>query len=99
TRSDRDWSSDVCSSDLGMLAGELGDHERATTLLEQCLAMWRELDDRDGMAAALGGLGRVAYAQGDYDRAAMLHCESLALFRDLEIGRASGRENGGGTSG
>src|SRR5206468_7603794 len=28
TRSDRDWSSDVCSSDLGSPCGEVEDHRR-----------------------------------------------------------------------
>jgi predicted ATPase/class 3 adenylate cyclase len=67
-------------------AGRLqSDLSRATTLIEQALALWRELGDKPGMADALLFLGRVARLQGDYERSAKLAQESLALFREQQI--------------
>ncbi len=61
------------------------DGGRANALIEQALALWRELGDKLGMADALLNLGRVARAQGDYERSGKLLQESLALFREQQI--------------
>jgi tetratricopeptide (TPR) repeat protein len=61
------------------------DGERANALIEQALALWRELGDKPGMADALLNLGRVARRQGDYERSDKLLLESLALFREQQI--------------
>jgi predicted ATPase/class 3 adenylate cyclase len=61
------------------------DGGRATALIEQALALCRELGDKPGMADALLFLGRVARLQGDYERSEKLVQESLALFREQQI--------------
>jgi tetratricopeptide (TPR) repeat protein len=67
----------------GVLANIQGDYERASTLCEDSLALYRSLDDKQGMAIALNILGSVAENRGDYERAVMLSEESLALYRGL----------------
>jgi predicted ATPase/class 3 adenylate cyclase len=61
------------------------DGGRASALIEQALALWRELGDKPGMADALLNLGRVARLQGDYERSGKLLQESLALCREQHI--------------
>jgi predicted ATPase/class 3 adenylate cyclase len=61
------------------------DRGRANALIEQALAVWRELGDKPGMADALLNLGRVARLRGDYERSGKLVRESLALFREQQI--------------
>jgi predicted ATPase/class 3 adenylate cyclase len=61
------------------------DGGRASALIEQALALWRELGDKPGMADALLNLGRVARLQGDYERSGKLVRESLALFQEQQI--------------
>jgi predicted ATPase len=57
------------------------DYERAVPLAEESLALWRELGEAVGSAAALTSLGCVALDRGDYARARPLLDESLALAR------------------
>jgi predicted ATPase/class 3 adenylate cyclase len=67
-------------------AGRLqSDGGQANALIEQALALWRELEDKPGMADALLNLGRVARLQGDYERSGKLVEESLGLFREQQI--------------
>src|SRR5206468_7353314 len=47
TRSDRDWSSDVCSSDLSQVQEELGERQRELFLREQMKAIRKELGEED----------------------------------------------------
>jgi predicted ATPase/class 3 adenylate cyclase len=61
------------------------DRGQANTFIEQALALWRELEDKPGMADALLNLGRIARIQGDYERSEKLVLESLALFREQQI--------------
>jgi tetratricopeptide (TPR) repeat protein len=70
-------------NNLGHVAHAQGDYGRATTLYEECLALYRELGDKRGIAYLLDNLGYVAYQQGDYGRAAVLHEEALSLRREL----------------
>ena len=72
----------------GMLAHEQGDHERAAALLEQGLACWRALGDKQGIAAAINSLGNGVYRRGDNARAAVLFEESLAVHRELGDARS-----------
>ena len=69
----------------GQLAYRQGDYERAVELHEESLRLFRELQDKTGMSAALGHLGRVAHLRGAYARAWALSEESLVLAR--EVGR------------
>jgi len=67
----------------GNLANRQGDRARATALLEEALALKRDLGDARGMAMLLNNLGYVEDESGHYARAAALHEESLALKRAL----------------
>ncbi|MFQ5796796.1 MAG: BTAD domain-containing putative transcriptional regulator, partial [Candidatus Bipolaricaulia bacterium] len=65
---------------LTLFQGDLG---RAAELLEEGLALFRELENKRGSAYSLRELGHVAAKQGDYGRAATLSEESLALSREI----------------
>jgi hypothetical protein len=52
-------------------------------VLEEGLALFRELGEKEGIAASLRNLGNVAYMQGDNERAAVLLHEALLLSRDI----------------
>jgi len=65
----------------GNLARAQGDYPRARAVYEECLALRRGLDDRNGMGGALHNLGIVAHEQGDLTRAAQCHEAALGLFR------------------
>ncbi len=62
---------------------EEGDYVSSRALLEECLAIARELGDRLGIAFALNGLGNVGAEQGDYPGARVLYEESLTIRREL----------------
>jgi predicted ATPase/DNA-binding SARP family transcriptional activator len=72
----------------GILATEQGEYEVASVLLNEALALYRELQDRAGVASALTNLGSAARCQGEYGKARGLIKESLT------IGRESGDEWG-----
>ncbi|WP_129632461.1 ATP-binding protein [Candidatus Oscillochloris fontis] len=55
----------------------------AEALAQESLAIWRSLDDAQGIVEALNSLGLVAEAMGDFSRAAHWHRESLALRRHI----------------
>jgi ATP/maltotriose-dependent transcriptional regulator MalT len=71
-------------SGAGALATEQGDYDRAGALLEETLALSRELGNKRWGAWPLMYLGVIARYHGDYRRAATLLEESLALRRDVE---------------
>src|SRR5947209_10497878 len=86
TRYWRDWSSDVCSSDLSVERGYLllpqglravmqGEVDKAYEIFAQAAAIGQKYDERDLLAMALHGQGRAAIRRGE-----------------IEIGRASCRE-------
>jgi predicted ATPase/class 3 adenylate cyclase len=60
-----------------------GNYALATTMLEECLNAWRQIDYRLGIALALNSLGRIAREHGAYARASLLLTESLALVRQI----------------
>jgi tetratricopeptide (TPR) repeat protein len=68
---------------LGTIARYQRDYTRATSLYEESLAVFRELDHKRGVAWSLRSLGTVALCTGQPDRAARLLQESLMVFRDL----------------
>jgi len=45
--------------------------------------MYREMNDRDGIAGSLGNLGDVFRYQGNYDLAMQVLEQSLAIFREI----------------
>ena len=63
----------------GSLARMLGDFKRSETLLEASVAMWRELNDAEGLAWALSHLGLVKQWLGDLNHGIDLLEESLSL--------------------
>src|SRR5262249_20310298 len=67
----------------GTLAYAQADFAAARLFDEECLTLWRELQDRKGIAQALNGLGNLACDQGDYDSARSFHEQSLAIRREL----------------
>jgi predicted ATPase/DNA-binding SARP family transcriptional activator len=67
----------------GLLAWAQSDYARARSLLEESLAICREVGDRGIIAGLLYNLGLVAWGQGDYAGARSLHEECLAIKRKL----------------
>ncbi|MFQ5796017.1 MAG: BTAD domain-containing putative transcriptional regulator [Candidatus Bipolaricaulia bacterium] len=67
----------------GWLAWRQSDYEQATALLEESLALFQELGDKEGIAGSLNRLGLVACSEGDLGRAAALCEEALTLYREL----------------
>ncbi len=67
----------------GTLAFHSGDLTAAETFFSETLALFRELDDRDGIARGLSDLGTVAAATGDLERAGDLLGQSAEQFREL----------------
>ncbi len=59
-----------------------GDHAAAHPAYEECLALFRELQDTKGIAHALSHLGMLFQMRGDYGRAESLLQESLAMDRE-----------------
>lgn len=70
-------------SAAGGLACRQLDYPAGRVLLEQALAIRKELGDQGAVAASLLSLGRLACLRGDYERALSLLEESLALSRML----------------
>jgi non-specific serine/threonine protein kinase len=67
----------------GFLAQTQGDEERAVTLIEESLTLYRSVGDRRGIASALYSLGVEAEDSGGYERANDLLTEALALVEEL----------------
>jgi tetratricopeptide (TPR) repeat protein len=76
----------------GLVAGRLGEYQRAATLLEQVLPAHREQGDLHGVGWALSYLASIRHGQGDYTQAAALHEESLATFQEVEDKLGIGHE-------
>jgi tetratricopeptide (TPR) repeat protein len=74
------------------LARAAGDHDEAVRLGEECLAAYRVLDDRLGLAAAFNGLCITEAHRGNYE-VALGHADA-----SLEHARAAGSRPGEGTS-
>lgn len=67
---------------VGGLARFLGNFTLARSRLEESLALWRELGDRQGCAYTLARLGTVLKIQGDLAVAHGVLEESVTLFRE-----------------
>jgi non-specific serine/threonine protein kinase len=66
----------------GRLAQQRGDYGQCLAFARQSLALSRHLEDKRGMARALGLMGWTAHARGDRDGAGPLLEEGLALARE-----------------
>jgi predicted ATPase/WD40 repeat protein/transcriptional regulator with XRE-family HTH domain len=69
--------------ELGMVAREQGDFTRAMALFDECLALYREINGRLGVAVALLLLSDVARDVGEGARVRTLCEESLAIFKEM----------------
>jgi predicted ATPase/class 3 adenylate cyclase/Tfp pilus assembly protein PilF len=67
---------------LGWVLREREEHEQATELFEEGLALSREIRDTWWIANSLLGLAFVSHSRGDYERATELNEESMHLFRE-----------------
>jgi predicted ATPase/class 3 adenylate cyclase len=67
----------------GILARYQGSYAAARSLIQESLAIYRELQDRKGVADALANLGNVTLYQGDYALARSLYEESITINRIL----------------
>lgn len=67
----------------GWFASTRGDYERALALLEESLALFRELGDKESVIRVLNNLSQVLLFRGDFSRADTVLDESLALAREL----------------
>jgi tetratricopeptide (TPR) repeat protein len=68
---------------LGSCYLQLGDYLKAIDLIEQALAIARDLGHRQSEGAALGNLGLCYRELGDYPKAIDLIEQALAIARDL----------------
>lgn len=63
--------------------GVLGDLSRARALWEESVNLWRDVEDRRGLAVSLSGVGLAARAQGDQRGAGAAYAEALAVAKEL----------------
>ena len=75
---------------LGELARLRGNPEQAVRLAEESLALYREAEDKTGIAWSLGNLANASADRGDHERAKHLYEEGLALSRQLGGARPLG---------
>jgi predicted ATPase/class 3 adenylate cyclase len=73
---------------MGFLARQQGDYSLAKSAHEKSLALYREIQDKLGMARELAALGEILWISGDPKGAVELNNESLALH--YEIGDKAG---------
>jgi predicted ATPase/predicted negative regulator of RcsB-dependent stress response len=66
---------------LAVLLLQVGDAEHAMPLLEQCLAAWRQLDDRPMVARAANSLGVAHRDRGETEAARRRFDESIRITR------------------
>jgi tetratricopeptide (TPR) repeat protein len=74
-----------CRALLGNMAVRRGDFERAGELLNQALAIYREVESKFDIGGALAQLGFLALRQGHSDQALQLFRQSLALHRNYPM--------------
>jgi predicted ATPase/DNA-binding CsgD family transcriptional regulator len=66
---------------VGMLATAQGDYDEATAAYEAALPLWRSVNDAEGTAKTLSGLGHVAISRRDSVAARAWFEEALAISR------------------
>jgi predicted ATPase/DNA-binding SARP family transcriptional activator len=67
----------------GRLACEQGDYATARAIHEETLKIYRELNDRRGIASQFVNLGVVASYQGKHQLACLLYEQALPIFQEL----------------
>jgi len=68
----------------GSLAYYEGDMSYSEESRKEALAIFRNLDDKTGIADCLNGLGNTAISQGNYDSSRGFYEESLMIRKELE---------------
>jgi predicted ATPase/class 3 adenylate cyclase len=68
---------------LASLMFEQGDRDQSRKLFEQALELYRELDDKSGLARTLLGLGNVHLFKNEYDLARGRYEEGLTAAREV----------------
>lgn len=69
----------------------LGDHATATDVYQQEVALGREVDDQDAIAAGSFGLATVAYSRAEYTPALGFYRDALAVYEKQDHTSAMGR--------
>jgi predicted ATPase/class 3 adenylate cyclase/Tfp pilus assembly protein PilF len=67
---------------LGWVAWQREEHDKATELFEEGLALSREMNDTWWLANSISNLATVSHSQGDSERATELYEKSMDLFRE-----------------
>jgi predicted ATPase/class 3 adenylate cyclase len=70
--------------EAGWLALQQGEIQRGTALFEESLTLYRELEDKPGLAEVLNLAGSTALEQADLERASAFFGEGLALAREAD---------------
>jgi predicted ATPase/DNA-binding SARP family transcriptional activator len=68
----------------GVLAWMQADYQQSSALFETSLDLFKQLDDKSGVASVTKNLGTIALHQGVYEQATALLQKSLGLRRELE---------------
>ncbi len=68
---------------MGWLIRSLGDYARAVAVLQESLALWRQIGDRAGISRVLTNLAAMVMRQGDYPEATAMLEEALILRQQL----------------
>jgi predicted ATPase/DNA-binding CsgD family transcriptional regulator len=77
-------------SHAGFLAIWHGDYQRSAALLEEAMALYKELGDKPGVATSIFQLGNMAWHAGDHKRGRALRLEAEALRLELADPQAIG---------
>ena len=77
-------------SQAGFLAIYQGDYQRSATLVEESMALYKDLGEETGVATSLFHLGQMAVHGGDRERARALRLEAEALRKTLVDQQAFG---------
>jgi tetratricopeptide (TPR) repeat protein len=67
---------------LGAVTTDQGDLDRAASLFEEALTLWRERGDSWAVGIALLNVGKAARARSEFPRGAATYREALAFFVD-----------------
>lgn len=68
---------------LSFIESRLGNLTPARAAIDEALSIFRDLDDKQGIAQSLNILGLIATEQADYASARAFHEQSLAISREL----------------
>jgi non-specific serine/threonine protein kinase len=75
------WAKALCVG--GLTSYGLESIERTKRLWEKSAALFRQTEDRFGLAISLAGVGLMTLQQGDMERASALFEEALELYREI----------------